>query len=109
MLDLGGFFHHTCVLRHNIFWSSAINFGLTVTTKRQRGREGRTKLSGWTPAWSRAKPPRLAGLQLIPTKPSHCPKCQGRMMLTRIEHNLGHLVRVFDCPRCEYVQELLIE
>ena len=47
---------------------------------------------------------------LIPIKPPQCPKCQGRMMLTRIEHNPnGHVVRIFDCVQCEYVQKLLIE
>jgi hypothetical protein len=47
---------------------------------------------------------------LIPIKPPHCPKCHGRMMLARIEHNPGgYAVRVFDCPQCEHVQKLLIE
>src|SRR6266850_3622117 len=111
MLDLGGFFHHTCVLRHNIFWSSAINLGLTVTTKRQRSRGGRTKCSGWTPVCSRAKAAPIGGpCSLIPIKPPHCPTCQAHMMLTRIEHNLGgRLVRIFERPQCEYVQKLLIE
>ena len=60
--------------------------------------------------WSALRPPRLAALSLIPIKPPHCPKCQGRMMLTRIERNPGgHLVRVLDSPRCEYVQKFLIE
>ncbi len=36
MLDSGGFFHHTCVPRHDIFWSFAINLGLTATMKRKR-------------------------------------------------------------------------
>jgi hypothetical protein len=40
MLDLGGFFHHTCFLWHNIFWSSAINLGLTVTTNGSEVGEG---------------------------------------------------------------------
>src|SRR6185369_9814991 len=82
MLDLGGVFHHTCVLRHNIFWSSAINLGLTVTTKRQRSRGGRTKCSGWTSVWSRATAASIGGLVVNSDQsPPRYPKCQGHMML----------------------------
>jgi hypothetical protein len=110
MLDLGGFFHHTCVLRHNLFWSSAINLGLTVTTKRQRSRGGVRSVQDGRQYGAELRPSRLETLQLIPIKPPHWPKRQGRLILTRIERDPGrHLVRVFDCPRSEYVPKLLIE
>src|SRR5947209_18797925 len=78
MLDLGGVFHHTCVLRNNIFWSSAINLGLTVTTKRG----GRTKCSGWTSVWSRAKAASIGGLVVNSGQARLItPSVRGHMML----------------------------
>jgi hypothetical protein len=39
-----------------------------------------------------------------------CPKCQGRMMLARIEPGPNHSdLRTFECPECEHVQKTLVE
>ena len=47
---------------------------------------------------------------LLPIERPCCPKCQGRMMLARIEHGPSNSkVRTFECPKCEYVQKMLVE
>jgi len=47
---------------------------------------------------------------LLPIERPHCPKCQGRMMLARIEAGPAHSdLRTFECPKCEYKQKLLVE
>lgn len=47
---------------------------------------------------------------LLPIERPRCPKCQGRMMLARIEaHPNGSDVRTFECPKCEQVQKMLVE
>jgi hypothetical protein len=39
-----------------------------------------------------------------------CPKCQGRMMLARIERRSVHSdLRTFECPKCEKVRKTLAE
>jgi hypothetical protein len=39
-----------------------------------------------------------------------CPKCQGRMMLARIEPGPNNSdLRTFECPTCERVQRVLVE
>jgi ssDNA-binding Zn-finger/Zn-ribbon topoisomerase 1 len=55
--------------------------------------------------------------QAYPSEPSllsierpRCPKCQGRMMLARIERGpVGSDLRTFECPKCEHVQKMLVE
>jgi hypothetical protein len=47
---------------------------------------------------------------LLPIEHPRCPKCQGRMMLARIEHGAAHAdLRTFECPRCEHVHKVLVE
>ncbi|AHY54102.1 hypothetical protein BJS_01486 [Bradyrhizobium japonicum SEMIA 5079] len=44
---------------------------------------------------------------LIPIARPRCPKCQGRMTLTRIESDHGHPdLRTFECSNCELVCRL---
>jgi len=47
---------------------------------------------------------------LLPTERPRCPKCQGRMMLARIEPGPnGSDLRTFECPKCEHVEKRLVE
>ena len=47
---------------------------------------------------------------LLPTERPRCPKCQGRMMLARIEPGPAHFdLRTFECPKCEHVEKRLVE
>jgi hypothetical protein len=47
---------------------------------------------------------------LLPTERPRCPKCQGRMMLARIEPGPAHSdLRTFECPKCEHVEKSLVE
>jgi hypothetical protein len=47
---------------------------------------------------------------LLPIERPRCPKCQGRMMLARIEHGPNHSdLRTFECPKCEHVHKVLVE
>jgi ribosomal protein S27AE len=47
---------------------------------------------------------------LLPIDRPRCPKCQGRMMLARIEPGPAHSdLRTFECPKCEHVQRMLVE
>jgi hypothetical protein len=51
----------------------------------------------------------LYSSSLLPTERPHCPKCQGRMMLTGIESGSGHSdLRTFECSKCENVQRLRV-
>jgi hypothetical protein len=45
---------------------------------------------------------------LLPIDRPRCPKCQGRMMLARIEPGPADL-RTFECPKCAHVQKTLVE
>jgi ribosomal protein S27AE len=52
---------------------------------------------------------RVEQSQLTIERP-RCPKCQGRMMLARIEPGPNHSdLRTFECPKCEHVQKTLVE
>jgi len=45
---------------------------------------------------------------LLPIERPRCPKCQGRMMLARIEPGPAHSdLRTFECPKCEHVEKKL--
>jgi ssDNA-binding Zn-finger/Zn-ribbon topoisomerase 1 len=47
---------------------------------------------------------------ILPIERPRCPKCQGRMMLARIEPGPAHAdLRTFECPRCEHVYKTLVE
>ena len=47
---------------------------------------------------------------LIPIERPRCPKCQGRMMLARIEPGPAHSdLRTFECPKCNQVHKALVE
>jgi hypothetical protein len=47
---------------------------------------------------------------LLPTERPRCPKCQGRMMLARIEPGPAHSdLLTFECPKCEHVEKRLVE
>jgi Zn ribbon nucleic-acid-binding protein len=47
---------------------------------------------------------------LLPIEWPRCPKCHDHMTLARIEYGPnGSNVRTFECPRCEYVQKMLVE
>jgi hypothetical protein len=47
---------------------------------------------------------------LLPIERPRCPKCQGRMMLARIEPGPAHSdMRTFECPKCKHVRRLLAE
>ena len=48
---------------------------------------------------------------LLPIERPRCPKCQaGRMMLARITPRHGGAdQRTFECPKCEYVHEVVVE
>ena len=47
---------------------------------------------------------------LLPIERPRCPKCQGRMMLARIEPSsaAGSDLRTFECPECEYVYQMVV-
>jgi hypothetical protein len=52
----------------------------------------------------------LYSSSLVPTERPRCPKCQGRMMLARIELGPAHFaLRTFECSKCESVQRILAE
>jgi hypothetical protein len=45
---------------------------------------------------------------LIPIERPRCPKCQGRMMLARIEPGPAHSdLRTFECPKCQHIHKVL--
>jgi hypothetical protein len=47
---------------------------------------------------------------LLPTERPRCLKCQGRMMLARIEPGpSGSDLRTFECPKCAHVEKRLVE
>jgi ssDNA-binding Zn-finger/Zn-ribbon topoisomerase 1 len=47
---------------------------------------------------------------LLPIERLRCPKCQGRMMLARIEpRSNGSDLRTFECPKCQHVEKKLVE
>ena len=47
---------------------------------------------------------------LLPIDRPRCPKCPGRMMLARIEPGPAHSdLRIFECPKCEHVQRVLVD
>jgi hypothetical protein len=55
-------------------------------------------------AYSRPEP------SLLPIERPRCPKCQGRMMLARIEPRPnGSDLRTFECPKCEHVRKMLVK
>ena len=46
---------------------------------------------------------------LLPIDRPRCPKCQGRMMLSRIEPGPAHSdFLTFGCPKCEHVQKMVV-
>jgi ribosomal protein S27E len=46
---------------------------------------------------------------LLPIDRTRCPKCQGRMMLSRIEPGPAHSdFLTFECPKCEHVQKMVV-
>lgn len=47
---------------------------------------------------------------LLPIERPRCSRCQGRMMLARIESGPnGSDLRTFECSKCEHVQKILAE
>jgi hypothetical protein len=47
---------------------------------------------------------------LIPIERPRCPKCQGRMMLARIEPGpVASDLRTFECPKCQHVHKVMVE
>jgi hypothetical protein len=47
---------------------------------------------------------------LLPIERPRCPKCQGRMMLARIERGSNHSdLRSFECPKCAHVLKTVVE
>lgn len=47
---------------------------------------------------------------LLPIARPRCPKCQGRMLLARIEAGPANSdLRTFECPKCEHVIKKVIE
>jgi len=47
---------------------------------------------------------------LIPIERPRWRRCQGRMVLVRIEAGpAGSVLRTFECPKCEHVQKVLAE
>jgi hypothetical protein len=50
------------------------------------------------------------GPSLLPIERPRCPKCQGRMMLARIELAPAHCdLRTFECQKCEQVHKIRVE
>jgi hypothetical protein len=46
---------------------------------------------------------------LLPIERPRCPKCQGRMMLARIETAVGGSeARTFECPKCEHTEKVVV-
>jgi hypothetical protein len=46
---------------------------------------------------------------LLPIDRPRCTKCQGLMMLSRIEPGPAHFDLVtFECPKCEHVQKMVV-
>jgi len=46
---------------------------------------------------------------MLPIQRPRCPKCQGRMMLSRIEPGPAHSdFLTFECPKCEHVQQMIV-
>jgi hypothetical protein len=46
---------------------------------------------------------------LLPIDRPRCPKCQGRMMLSRIEPGPADSdFLTFGCPKCEHVQKMVV-
>jgi hypothetical protein len=47
---------------------------------------------------------------LLPIERPRCSKCQGRMMLARIERGPAHAdLLTFECPKCEHIQKTSVE
>jgi hypothetical protein len=47
---------------------------------------------------------------LLPIERRHCPKCQSRMMLARIESGPnGSDLRTFECAKCDHIHKMLVE
>jgi hypothetical protein len=47
---------------------------------------------------------------LLPIERPRCPKCQGRMMLARIELGPhGSDLRTFECAKCDHIHKMLAE
>jgi hypothetical protein len=47
---------------------------------------------------------------LLPIERPRCPKCQGRMMLARIEPGPARSdLRTFECPKCENVVKTMVD
>jgi hypothetical protein len=47
---------------------------------------------------------------LLPIDRPPCQKCQGRMMLARIEPGPAHFdLRTFECPKCAHVQKTVVK
>jgi len=46
---------------------------------------------------------------LLPLDRPRCPRCQGRMMLSRIEPgpSVDVDLRTFECPKCEHVYKIV--
>jgi hypothetical protein len=55
-------------------------------------------------------PQSYAETSLLPIERPHCPKCQNRMMLARIEPgpNASDL-RTFECAKCKHIHKMLVE
>lgn len=54
-------------------------------------------------AYSRSYP------SLLPIQRPRCPKCQGRMMLSRIKPGPAHSdFLTFECPKFEHVQKMVV-
>jgi hypothetical protein len=50
-----------------------------------------------------------AVIPLIAIQRLRCPKCQTRMMLSRISPGpTGFALRTFDCSKCDYVEKVVI-
>jgi hypothetical protein len=47
---------------------------------------------------------------LLPIERPRCPKCQGRMMLARIEPGPAHSdLRIFECLKCAHVHKTVVK
>jgi hypothetical protein len=47
---------------------------------------------------------------LLPIERPRCPKCHGRMVLDSITLGPGGSdLRTFECPKCEYVHNVMVE
>ena len=47
---------------------------------------------------------------MLPFDRPRCPRCQGRMMLARIEPgpSIDADLRTFECPKCEHVHQMVV-